>query len=123
MEAYKTSRLEKQREKAKKPSFDLFKKYIENLQDCSSESHVADSVYSHYGESAKQPIWKDDMWKVILNHQGKLAITSKRIYEIMLCVEMKSCLKLSENPTFDDSLEHIKGSYHRVMVQYVMSRR
>ena len=54
MEVYKTSRLEKRREKAKQPSFDLFKQTIENLQACSNESHVLDSVYSHYGESIEQ---------------------------------------------------------------------
>ena len=68
MEAYKTSRLEKQREKVKHPSFDLFKKTIENIRDCSSESNVTDSIYSHYGESAKQQVRKDDMWKVILGY-------------------------------------------------------
>ena len=87
MEAYKTSCLEKRREKAKQPSFDLFKKTIKELQACSNESHVTDSVYSHYGESTKQHVWKDDMWKVILNCQRKSTITSKRIYEIMLCAE------------------------------------
>ena len=95
MEAYKTSRLEKQREKAKKPSFVFFKKSIENLQDCSSESHVIDLVYSHYEESDQQQVLQKDMWKVILSHHGKLVITSKRIYEIMLRAKMESCLRLS----------------------------
>ena len=39
MEVYKTSRLEKRREKAKQPSFDLFKKTIEKIQACSND-HV-----------------------------------------------------------------------------------
>ena len=56
------------------------------------------------------------MWKVILSHQGKSAITSKRVYEIMLRAEMESCLKLSRNPVFDDMLEHIDMSYHHVVV-------
>ena len=60
------------------------------------------------------------MWKVILRYQRKSAINSKRIYEIMLSVEMESCLKLSRNPIFDDRLEHIKMSYHHVMLQYVI---
>ena len=38
----------------------------------------------------------------------------------MLRAEMKSCLKLSENPVFDDRLEYIEMSYHHVMVQYVI---
>ena len=38
----------------------------------------------------------------------------------MLCAEMESCLKLSENLVFDDRLEHIEMSYHNVMVQYVI---
>ena len=92
MEVYKTSRLEKWREKAKQPSFDLFKKTIEKLQACSNGSHITDSVYSHYGELAKQQIWKDDMWKVVLNYQRKSTITFKRIYEIMLRAEIESCL-------------------------------
>ena len=95
MESYKTYSLDKQREKAKKPTFDLIEKPIEKLQGCSSESHVTNLVYSHYEESVQQQIWKNDMWKVILSHQGKPTITSKRIYEIMLRVEMESCLKLS----------------------------
>ena len=60
------------------------------------------------------------MLKVILNYQRKLAITSKRIYEIMLRAEMESCLKLLENTVFDDRLVHIEMSDHHVMVQYVI---
>ena len=116
MEAYKTSRLEKQREKAKQPSFDLFKKTIENLQACSNETLVTNSVYSHCGEGAKQQVWKNDMWKVILIHQGKSTITSKRIYEIMLRAEMERCLKLSRNCLFGDRLKDIEMSYHHVRV-------
>ena len=56
MEAYKTSRLEKQREKAKKRTFDLIEKPIEKLQGCSNESHVTDLVYSQYEESIQQQI-------------------------------------------------------------------
>ena len=118
MEAYKTSHLEKQREKAKKPSFDLFKKSIENLQDCSSESHVADSIYSHYGESAKQQVWKDDMendvWKVVLIYHGTSVVTSNWICEIKLLADIHSCLKLSENPVFDNMSEHIERRYRYV---------
>ena len=66
MESYKTSRLEKQREKAKKPTFDLIKKPIEKLQGCPTESHVTDLVYSYYEESIQQRIWKIDLRKVIL---------------------------------------------------------
>ena len=55
MEVYKTSFLEKRREKSKQPSVGLFKKTIEKLQAC----HVTDLVYSHYGESTKQQVWKD----------------------------------------------------------------
>ena len=110
IEAYKTSRLKMQEEKAKQPSFDLFKKIIEKLQACSNESHVTDSIYSHYGESAKQQVWKDDMWKVILSYQRKSAINLKWIYEIMLRAEMKSCLNLSKNLVFGDRLEHIEMS-------------
>ena len=51
----------------------------------------------------------------------KSAITSKRVYEIMLQAEMESCLKLSRNPIFDDRLEHIDMSYHLVMVQYIIN--
>ena len=39
IESYKTSCLEKQREKANKPTFDLIKKPIEKLQGCSNGSH------------------------------------------------------------------------------------
>ena len=60
------------------------------------------------------------MWNVILSYQRNSAITSKWIYEIMLRAKMKNCLKLSENPVFDDKLEHIERSYHHVMVQYVI---
>ena len=88
MESYKTSSLEKQREKAKKPTFDLIENPIEKLQGCSSESDVTDLVYSQYEESIQQQIWKIDLWKVILYHQGKSTITSKRIYEIMLHAKM-----------------------------------
>ena len=38
----------------------------------------------------------------------------------MLRAEMESCLKLSENPVFDDRLVHIDMSVHHVMVQYVI---
>ena len=38
----------------------------------------------------------------------------------MLCAEMESCLKLLENPIFDDRLVHIEMSDHHVMVQYVI---
>ena len=61
MEAYKTSRLEKQRDKAKKPTSDLIEKPIETLQGWSSESHATDLVYSHYEESVQQQIWKNDV--------------------------------------------------------------
>ena len=120
MEFYEISCLEKQREKAKKPSFHLIEKPIEKLQACSNESHFTDTVNSHYGESAKQQVWKDDMCKVILSYKRKLVITSKWIYEIMLRAEMESYLKLSENLVFDDRLEDIEMSYHHVMVRYVI---
>ena len=121
METYKTSCLEKQREKAKKPTFDLIEKPIEKLQGCSSESHVTDFVYSQYEETIQQQIWKNDMWKVILSHQGKLGITSKRIYEIMLCAKMESCLKFSRSPVFDDRMKDNEMSYHHERVQYVIN--
>ena len=60
------------------------------------------------------------MWKEILSNQRKSDITSKRIYEIMLHTEMESCLKLSENPVFDDRLVHIEMSDHHAIVQYVI---
>ena len=120
MESYKTSRLEKQREKAKKPMFNLIKKPIEKLQGCPSESHVTDLVYSYYEESIQQRIWKIDLRKVILSHQGKSTITSKKIYEIMLHAKMESCLRFSRNPVFDDRLKDIEMSYHNVRVQYVI---
>ena len=120
MESYKTSRLEKQREKAKKPTFDLIKKPIEKLQGCSHESHVTDLVYSYYEESVQQQIWKIDLWKVILSHQGKSTITSKKIYEIMLHAKMESCLKFSRNLVLDDRLKDIEMSYHNVRVHYII---
>ena len=52
---------------------------------------------------------------MILSYQRKSVITSKWIYEIMICVNTKSCLKLSENSAFDDRPEHIERSYHHVM--------
>ena len=121
MEAYKASCLEKQREKAKNPTYDLIEKPTEKLQGCSSESHVTNLVYSHYEESVQQQIWKNDMWKVILSHQGKSTITSKKIYEIMLHAKMESCLKFSRNPIFDDRLKDIEMSYHHIRVQYVIN--
>ena len=116
MEAYKASCLEKQREKAKTPTYDLIEKPIEKLQGCSSESHVTNLVYSHYEESVIQQVWQDDMWKVILSYQRKSTMTSTRIYEIMLRIEMERCLKLSRNPVFDDRLKDIEMSYHHVRV-------
>ena len=107
MEAYKTSSLEKQREKAKKPTFDLIEKPIEKLQGCSSDSHVNDLDYSQYEESVQQQIWKIDLRKVILSHQGKSTITSNKIYEIMLHAKMESCLKFSRNLVFDDRMKDI----------------
>ena len=119
MESYKTSSLEKQREKAKKPTFDLIEKPIEKLQVCSSESHVIDLVCSQY-ESVQQQIWKIDLWKVILSHQGKSTINSKRIYEIMLRAKMESCLKFLRNLVFDDKMKDTEKSYHHVRVKYVI---
>ena len=116
MEAYKTYRLEKQREMAKKPTFDLIEKPIEKLQGCSSESHVTDLVYSQYEQSVQQQIWKIDLWKVILSHQGKSTITSKRIYDILLHAKMESCLKFSRSHVFDDRLKDNEMRYHHERV-------
>ena len=84
-----------QKWKHKNPSFDLFKNTIERLQYCSNGIHVTDSDSSTYEEATKQQAWKDGIWKVFLSYQRKLVITFKRIYEIILCVDIKSCLKLS----------------------------
>ena len=60
-------------------------------------------------------------FQVILSHQGKSTITSKKIYEIMLHAKMESCLRFSRNPVFDDRLKDIEMSYHNVRVQYVIN--
>ena len=114
MESYKTSCLEKLREKAKKHTFDLIKKPIEKLQGCLNECHVTE-------DSIQQRIWKIDLRKVILSHQGKSTITSNKIYEIMHHAKMESCLRFSRNPVFDDSMKDIEMSHHNVRVQYVIN--
>ena len=88
---YESSHLDEQREKTREPSVDLVEKPIKRLHGCSSMSNVSDSKSYTYEEAAKQQVWKvameNDIWKVILRYQGKLVVTSKWIYEIMLHVE------------------------------------
>ena len=68
MESCENYHLEKQREKDKNCSVDLIENPIERIQGCYTARYVIDSDYSHYEESTKKQVWKDDIWKVILSY-------------------------------------------------------